>query len=199
MTAPSLRLLWTGTVTVCYAAGQDVSDTARHKRVSELAQAIEKRPTGTAILELGRIGTRNEIPFLRSIRDRLRDAPPERLSDREASEAAQMAMAKLGDNAAFQEILEELRNPNQSVQQAVFNKFKYIRNKEVFRELYRLLDDDHDRGGRGDQVFWPFSYFAMQTLAETVPNPPIRGLLLPSKENVAIWKKWFQDHPEWIK
>src|SRR4051812_40759694 len=63
-----------------------------------------------AILELGRIGDKSQIPFSKYLLQHPRKLVGHR--KRELREA----LAKLGDREAFQELAKELKNPNPGIQ-----------------------------------------------------------------------------------
>ena len=60
-----------------------VAEGSESARIAELRSKIERRSSEQDILELGRSGDQKQIGFLRSIREKICDAPPNRLSQQQ--------------------------------------------------------------------------------------------------------------------
>src|SRR5262249_25121538 len=140
--------------------------------------------------------------FLKSLQGRFRSKRGER-GHIDNYDATQMALAKLGDDQSFKDIIADLDSPYIDVQYSVLEKLKYIGGKKSFKVLYRLLDDDQppppprERGG--DVAYYPLAIAAMNTLYDMVRDPPPRTLYYYSTEPVPIWKKWFENHKELLE
>ena len=104
---------------------------------------------------------------------------------------AQVALAKLGDNEAFSQILDELESVKrgQIEGSAVIMKLGLIARKEGYRILYGLLDDQNRPPSEAKDMFYPTrSVATMSVLAITVKDPPTGK----DRYSVEAWKTWFE-------
>lgn len=152
-----------------------------------------------SILRLGERGESSDIPFLRNL---LKEGDR---SHGSASEAAQMALARLGVEAFVDEILDELKIDDPAVQMRVTQKLGYVGGKRSVKALAGLLG--HDKISRKKlsrpkdskarprtHLFEPLSFSAVRALWKIVPNPPVPPRADPTAEDVKKWKEWWQKH-----
>lgn len=165
---------------------------------------IQAAKTGNkeAILELGKQGKRGAIPELKKIRDDNKNKAFGSISS-----CAQMALAKLGDSEAMNEILAELQSDDPMSQDHAIKKLAYIANNEAMEVLVNLLEDNKPRkmkgydpnmrGPKGEMpqgkiLYEPINVIAMKTLATIIPNPIIPADKLPTQENIQKWREWWE-------
>jgi len=153
-----------------------------------------------AILEMGDIGDKSLVAYLRRLSLESRWKGDERVKSN-----IQMALAKLGEQKEFDEIVNQLKNKDPHVQYAAVRKLVYIGGNKSIRILVALLDetkwravgDPDARGPNGelpqDRVgYSPLNEDAMRALSELVPNPPVNYKEgRPKQSDVPKWKDWW--------
>jgi hypothetical protein len=153
-----------------------------------------------AILELGRRGDRSVIPFLKTY---LQSSENDYGS---VGANAQMALAKLGEDAQFQEILHKLDSDDPWVQNDAVEKLVYVGDPRAIKALVKLIKADDNRMRTSDKAHDvlspPLSHIAVRALARIVPNPPVGfdgniGFL--RREDIRLWEAWAKEHPELLK
>ena len=146
-----------------------------------------------AILEAGNSDDKSLIPYLKSMTLNSKD------KWNEASRAfkAQIALAKLGDQDAFNEILAETDAPEPYVQDSALKKLSLVGGNKSFKKLYSLLDDFSDRKGEAiDVIYFPRGSLAITLLSQMVSDPPTNPKRYGMQEDVKLWKAWFEKHKQ---
>jgi hypothetical protein len=186
----------------------------------QTVRVIEKINQGDtqAILELGRLGDRAAIPYLKELRQKPR---PDRschaiLDIRMAREEAKtelyetfpcvpdnavMALAKLGEQDQMREIVQELESADYVVQVEATLKLAYLGGPEAIRMLVNLLDR-HEGRAVSDFFYPALSQMAAYALARIVPDPPVGPEIRFADigyEHLDLWRKWLGEHPELLK
>ena len=175
-------------------------------RVQEKIQQIEKGDDRT-ILDLGTLGDRSAVPYLQKLRRN-----PDGGFWGNASISAQMALAKLGDEKAKEQILAEASSDdNPALQVHAVGELAYLGGKDVIRILIGLLAMDKERFGKGfdpnrrdpngehpiDVVIYdPLNLNAMRALTQIVSNPPVDPKAEPKQADVPLWRKWYEAHKD---
>jgi len=119
----------------------------------ELIRRIAELRSADLMLELGRTDDPERFPVLKQEKARCKEGD----ADRSICRAATQALARVGDDGAFREIVEELKSKDPNVQSSVFARFRYIRGKRVLRQLRDLLDDNTPRPAPGRHLSLPFA------------------------------------------
>jgi len=181
------------------------NDDKRQIRVdSSLEALVQAADSGNndAILELGKRGGGETIPVLQKIREKDKNK-----AFGSASSCAQMALAKLGDSEAMDEILAELKNEEPVSQDNAIKKLTYVANNKAIEVLIGLLGnnkprkmkgyDPNMRGPKGEMpqgkiLYEPINVIAMKALATIIPNPIVSADKLPAQENIQKWREWWQ-------
>lgn len=114
-----------------------------------------------------------------------------------------MALAKLGDGTAFQELNAGIRARSGSDQAASFQHLEYVGGKNSLLLLRELLEDKTpEPPTHGDEVFIPLRTLACFTLSDIASDSPtsrIQCSILTPEKLAAAWKAWFAKHPEALK
>jgi len=180
----------------------DKSQIRIESSLEALAQAADSG-NNDAILELGKRGERETMPILQKIREKSKNK-----AFGSTSSCAQMALAKLGDNEAMDEILAELKSDEPMSQDNAIKKLTYVANNKAIEVLVGLLENDKPRkmkgydpnmrGPKGEMpqgkiLYEPINVLAMKALATIIPNLIILAdNKLPSQENIQKWREWWQ-------
>lgn len=117
--------------------------------------------------------------------------------------AAQMALAKLGERRELDEILEESRSDEADVRSNALEKLAYVGGKTAINALAAQLEEKARfratklkmKDGsfiEGDAAFPPPSHQAMAALEKLVPDPPEYNRDFPGDADVEIWKAWWK-------
>jgi hypothetical protein len=208
--------------TVCLLTGcnrLDPSKPPATRMQPQMEQLIEKIDNGDmqAILALGKLGDRTAVPYLKKLYQQLRPDScfsvrnPKEASERGkreiyetfncASPNAQMALAKLGEQAQLREILQELASDNARIQNEATYKLAYVGGTEAIQALAGLLDgDNRTRSSRSGHVLYsPLRQLAAYALARMVPDPPVGPEVAfhdMTDEQLELWRKWREEHLE---
>ncbi len=203
----TILLLTTATITLAQD-DSDIKQWREQKRQKEAAlqQAAEKSESAMAlkakvdeqkegvILEAVKTGDRSLTPYLKQ----LASNETQRSNQNSYAFQAHAALAKLGDENALQEILDELKSDNLRVKGSAIAKLALVGSKTAYRKLFELLDDTlHRPTGVGD-VYGSNSRVAMIYLGKTVENPP----RLPNgnvERSIPAWKAWFAKNKHLIE
>jgi HEAT repeat protein len=187
-------------VIACFPSLAAISSTADEIRLEKLKVGA-KEGLAPDILELGRTGDTALVPFLKDLLMRSRK---DVLSPRRE---LRMALAKLGDKAALQDITHRLRDPNATKQHFAVEDLTYVANKDAIRELAGVLDNEMDRRSK-DVLFRPLCYEAVSALDQIVTDPPVRlpthpmpdGTRqikeLPTQQDVLAWRAWWKKNKD---
>jgi hypothetical protein len=176
------------------AMGQEIPPTTTVD-VEDLKEEV-KSGYVSAILELGATGDQSAVSLLRKVM-----AEPKKLVNTQEG-AAQMALAKLGDQQEFNEIVRDAHSDDPTPMGEGIDKLAYIGGPAAIAALGNLL---HDTRGRTrerhkhafDSVIYGAPYgYAMVALAKIVPNPPLGTKIRHTEENRQIWVKWMEEHKE---
>ena len=130
---------------------------------------------------------------------------------------AEIALATLDEKPYLDAIIADVDGPDIFVQNVAIQKLAKVGGKRAFKTFVRLLDDtkyrqevpteeDLQRAKRigatlrkGDEILEPRSFLVMKLLATMVANPPVSPGTNPNEKHIAVWKKWFKEHPEMIQ
>lgn len=195
------------TVSVNAQAGTEQKK-AKVKPLMERAEAGDQK----AILDLGLLGDESVIPYLKKFLEQ----PNKNFGS--AASNAQMALARLCGGEQFEEILNELKSEDPSVQTDAIKKLTYVEGPKSIRVLAKLLTDSDEnkkwrvmkgydpnkRGPQGEipqgKVFYhPRNYLAMKALAQIVPNPPTMPTSEPTEEDLPKWREWWESNKDKYK
>lgn len=171
-----------------------------------------------AILKAGDSGDLTLIPYLKQLASNMKG----RSNSNSSAYEAHIALAKLGDNEALQQILAGIDAENPDVQDKAMKKLSLVGGKEAFKKFHQLLDDtaprenpecqkrlenfkkNHPEGGNCgfccDVVFFSKSVSAILLLSDMVDNPPTkRGTTWNLEKNIQLWKEWFAKNKHLIE
>jgi hypothetical protein len=166
--------------------------------MSPAARALDeevKTGNSQAILDAGDSGDKSLIPYLKA------------LYARSKAPSAKIALAKLGDEAALRDILSEANSTDENIRQTGMDKLVTVGGKPAFQYLYEKLNQlkptvsDEPEGRRRTTVeVYEGAYELFYYLNRLVPDPPKaeRGPKYWT-DQIALWKKWFEDHPDSIQ
>lgn len=168
-----------------------------------------------AIRAAGDSGDLTLIPYLKQLAS---DGKARNNSNSSAFQA-HIALAKLGDDKALQQILADIDADNPDVQDKAMKKLSIVGGDEAFKKFYQLLDDtasrenpdcrkntrkfaenseDKNCGFCYDVIFFPKSSMAIFFLSQMVNNPPTKRFVIGTEKNVSIWKEWFKKNKPFI-
>jgi len=192
-------------VTVNIAVAQDNSEFERRQQQKQqkettLQQAADISPTAKvlkakveqgdegAILEAAKTGDQSLKPYLKALA-----ADEQRRTNQNSSAfAAHIALAKLRDDEALQQIFAELKSEDFSVQDSAIAKLALSSQKAAYRKLYELLDDTEPRQSRSSHGFYNTkSVIVMYELGRAVENPPLLANGMVNDRYISAWKAWF--------
>jgi hypothetical protein len=161
----------------------------------------------SAILEAGRTGDTNLIPHLQA---QITGEPTD-----PSTEAAKMALAKLGVKKYLDETVAELNTTNsalfvfcknhsicpfpseemrvqcakQRTWETAFKKLTYIRNPSTVKVVAQFLYSTESFYNAPDVPPWSASGFAIFTLRQMVDNPP-------QGDDVKVWQQWWEKNKD---
>lgn len=183
---------------------------AQNESLSATAQYLEsqvKEGDYKAIAKAADSGDMTLIPHLKKLASDIKA----RNNSNSPAFQAHIALAKLGNKEAMQEILNEVDAENPDVQDKAMKKLSYVGGKKAFRKFYQLLDDtsarenpqckidienfnkNHPEGGNCGfcctVIYFSRSIMAMFFLSKMVDNPPTTKL---GDTYLQIWKEWFE-------
>ncbi|MFC1679398.1 HEAT repeat domain-containing protein [Elusimicrobiota bacterium] len=203
----------TGAILICmvltsgtFLGAAEKSDIGTVKMSILLKRA--KKNDRKALLELGRRGNKSAIPLLKKVQKKKKKRG-------QTAPYCQMALAKLGDESAFQEILQELRGEGPGSRGRAIKKLKYVGGNRAIVALANLLHEKQWRtrskkskvpgdakAKAGQTMMTPLAYSAINALIELVPDPPtgpvnwatevekeVEGKTLAVDEWLSWWKK----------
>lgn len=186
----SLILIQTFFLT-CISYGAEGRNTLLAEHTRLLGELKNGNPK--AALELGRSGDISVIPTLKAY------AELNEPQNQGVAEAARLALAKLGERKYFEEVLSEFKQDVDVRKKAeAVKKLGYIGTKECIKDLAEYIDTPLVIPPLGDSkthISVPLKQIILETLGETVPNPPVKkkaGFF--NNEDVAKWKKWWQEN-----
>ena len=194
----------------CFAQeqNQSLSDTAIY------LESRVKEGDYKAIVEAGNSGDITLIPYLKQLSSNLEG----RSNRNHPSFFSHIALARLGDNEAIQQILEEVDNESPAVQDKGMGKLSLVGGKVALRKFYELLDDTKPRKNTDclkmfeehnkkhpenklspycDVIYFTRSVTAMISLKRLVENPPVKTFYGTQKE-IDVWKDWFEKNKHLI-
>lgn len=184
------------------AQEQELSWTAKRLKVQ-----VEKGDI-KSVLEASDSGDVTLIPYLKQLSSNLEG----RNNQNHSAFYAHIALAKLGDDEAIQQILAEVDNDSPAVQSNGMNKLSLVGGKVAFRKFYELLDDTKPRENTDclkmfeehnkkhpenklspycDVMYLSRSVTSIGYLKKMVENPPIKTFYGTQKE-INIWKEWIK-------
>jgi hypothetical protein len=113
---------------------------------------------------------------------------------------AHIALAKLGEPFALQEIFSEVDSRDTLTRSAAVAKLAQIGSVDTYRKLYVLLDDStvRDDNKSNDEVIRPNSELVMEELGKIFKDVPRRpnGVVL---YDTTAWKAWFEKNKHLIE
>jgi hypothetical protein len=198
----AVLFLLTVFVNAVWAQEQELSWTAK-----QLKKQVEQRNI-KAILEAADTGDITLIPYLKQLSSDLEG----RNNQNHPSFYAHVALAKLGDDEAIQQILAEVDDESTRIQSGGMHKLSLVGGKVAFKKFYELLDDtrpredtdcqkmfdehnkkhpDNKLSAYCDILYFTKSVTAMSYLIKMVENPPVKTFYGTQKE-INIWKDWFK-------
>jgi len=184
------------------AQEQGLSWTAIHLK-EQVEQSNHK-----AILVAAETGDLTLLPYLEQLSSKFES----RSNLNHAAYYAHVALAKLGDEEATKQILEEIASESSRVQSNAIRKLSLVGGKVAFRKFYQLLDDTKPREDTDclkmyaelnarhseDQrmaychvVYFSKSVEALYFLRSMVKEPPTRRFS-GSKKEIDLWKEWIE-------
>jgi hypothetical protein len=184
------------------AQEQELSWTA--KRLKEQVEQSNIK----AILESADSGDVTLIPYLKQLSSNLEG----RNNQNHSAFYAHIALAKLGDDEAIQQILAEIDDESPRIQSNGMYKLSLVGGKFAFRKFYKLLDDtkpredtdclkmfeEHNKKYPENQrspychvIYFNKSVTVMGYLIKMVENPPIKTFYGTQKE-INLWKNWIK-------
>lgn len=176
--------------------------------------ACVNRGEYSAILEAGRTGDTNLIPFLQAQMTGEPTDPP--------TEAAKMALAKLGVKKYLDETVAELTTTNSALFEAykkdggcafpdeemrvrcakqrtwetAFKKVAYIHNPSTVKVVAQFLYSTEHFQFAPDVPPWWASGYAYMTLRQMVDNPPALPAVRTHEEEVHAWQQWWEQNKD---
>jgi HEAT repeat protein len=113
---------------------------------------------------------------------------------------AHIALAKLGEPVALQEIFSEVDSRDYLIRSAAVAKLAQIGSKDAYRQLYELLDDTtvRDDNKANDVIIYPNSKLVMEELGKIFKDVPRRPNGVVSYDTAA-WKAWFEKNKRLIE
>lgn len=114
-----------------------------------------------------------------------------------ASYFAQVALAKMNNASALDQIREECKIDNPQYLVGMEKVFQ-VGGRFALKTFYSLLHDEtqvHIDGVK-DVIYYPKNAMAIYYLSKMVERPPTRRGV-PSN-NIPAWKKWFEEHKHLI-
>lgn len=193
----------------CLLSGQNAAPEApRHLSASEKAKYVDLISQGKNLLDAGRIGDKDLIPPLKSYLG-------SRSAEGIGKENALMALAKLGDVRAQQEVVCHLRGKYATdIQNAALNELPYIGGWfaiHLYREFLTPAAQKkfHKAKPKPDEndIAWlePESW-ALMELPKVVPNPPLPpvnpGVVDPTRDrqnDKKTWLNWINQHESLLR
>lgn len=182
--------------------GQELSETA--KLLKEQVEQGNRK----AISEAADTGDVTLIPYLTELTSKIEN----RSNPNHPAFYAHVALAKLGNDEALRQILEEVDNESPTVQSNAMQKLSMVGGKLAFRKFYELLDDTRPRedtdclrlfekhnAKHPENKLLPYchvAYFSrsatsMYFLRSMVKDPPTRRFS-GSKKEIDLWKEWIR-------
>ena len=105
---------------------------------------------------------------------------------------AHVALAKLGDPFAIQEIFSEVDSRDYLTRSGAVAKLAQIGNRDANRKLFALLDDTtvRDDSKSNDEIIYPNSQLVMEELGNIFKDAPKKpnGVVI---YDITAWKEWF--------
>lgn len=114
---------------------------------------------------------------------------------RVCNDEIQVALVKLGEDEYYQRILLEIRSDEPSFRVRAIRKLAQIKSKESYRKLYELLDDTSGSKQGSDYVIAPLNHYVMESLLQTVEDPPTGS----KRYDPEVWKAWFEKNRHLIE
>jgi HEAT repeat protein len=154
-------------------------------------KAVVKEGNYDAILAAGKSNDRTLIPYLKTLASK----SGSKSLENSAAFKAHVALAELGDEEAIGEILAEVDASDPYMQDSAMKKLSYIKGQKAFAKLYSLLDDFAERADpnvKSGVVYFPRASMAVLFLSQMVENPPTAIGVYGTRENVELWKAWFE-------
>lgn len=113
---------------------------------------------------------------------------------------AHIALAKLGEPFAIQEIFSEVDSRNYLIRSGAVAKLAQIGSRDAYRKLYALLDDStvRDDNKAMDVIIHPNSELVMEELGNIFKDSPKRPNGVVSYD-IAAWKVWFEKNKQLIE
>lgn len=197
-----MKLIYFSVVLFLVLSVVDVSAQIEENSTVENIKAQVNEGKRDAILEAANTGDIALIPYFKELASNVKA----RQNSNSAAFFAHIALAKLNDMEAFNEILAEVNSDDPYKQDSGIIKLGYIGNRDAYKKLYELLDDDEPRENplcrkafefeiqkpvsTCDVIFFPRNVTAILALLLTVPDPPTKSRI-PTPETIQLWKAWF--------
>lgn len=148
-----------------------------------------------AIAEAGKSGDLTLIPYLKQLSSNV----IARTKSNTPEFQAHIALVKLGDNGALQQILTEVDSENFAIQDNAIKKLSLIGGKAAFKKFYELLEDLAPRESQSDVIYFPRGVVVMLELSRLVSDPPTMPSKYDLKQNAQSWKEWFNRNKHLIE
>jgi len=192
---------------VLYAPDVKSQEVQPSEAAQHLREAV-KHNDHRAILEAGDTGDPTLIPYLR----RLASDAEARNNYNRPSYYAHVALAKLGDKDAINQILSDVDNESSAIQDRGINKLGLLGGEIALKKLYELLDDTKPRKNTDcekmfkehnlkypenqlnpycDVIYFPRSASAIAALRNLIHDPNVdvyRGAL----NEADLWKTYLK-------
>ncbi len=200
--AISANFLWLLLNTHAEEAQKPISARQIIERLQPLEKSnIDQREIRSLVLKLGNMGDTNALPILKKYSERATLKHSWLVEG-----AAQVSLAKLGDNEAFQEVMREFSSDDPIVQSDAFKKMGMIGGKKAIKILAGYLGDFKSpksktpppgAGPNGERAqgvleFFPKAHLAAQALANAVsPRPTQTDPDFYSEDDIKKWSEWW--------
>lgn len=115
---------------------------------------------------------------------------------------ADVALAKSGRTEYLTKILSQTdKSKDIRIRYEAVRKLSLIGNKAAYKRLLELLDDisippSTSNASDFDELYSSISNVVMNSLTETVSEPPNLKDIYETDKRVLLWKKWFEEHKE---
>ncbi len=192
---------------ICFVNAQEQGLSWSAKLLKEQVE----QGNNNAILEAVQTGEINLLPYLKQLSSKLEN----RSNFNHAAFFAHVALAKLGDENAVKQILEEIDNDSSKIQDSAIHKLSLVGGKVAYSKFYELLDDTKPREDTdclrmfakhnkkhpddqrqpfcGDVIYFSKSATVMFRLRSMAEDPPTQRFL-GTKQEIDLWKAWLRKH-----
>jgi hypothetical protein len=195
-----------------FAAFAQTIPAATDKSTTAMLEGVS-RGEYSAILEAGRAGDTNLIPYLQA---QITGTPSD-----PSTEAATMALAKLGVKKYLDAVVSQFAPTNSALFAAyqsgqpvgssdptvmhvanyhalasAFEKLAYIRNRSTVKIVAAFLyNTEHFQFAPDVPPSWPSSA-AARALQQMVENPPVLPAVCTGEEEHRVWQQWWEQNKD---